>query len=97
VTATVTVTNTGKVAGTAVVPVYVHQPVSPVLVPRQRLVGFTRVDLAQGQAKTVHVSFPVSTLAVTPGDINSTARRAVEPGTYMVQVDGMSATFTIQS
>jgi beta-glucosidase len=96
VTATVTVTNTGKVAGTAVVPVYVHQPVSPVLVPRQRLVGFTRVDLAAGQAKTVHVSFPVSTLAVTPGDINSTSRRAVEPGTYMVQVDGMSATFTIQ-
>jgi beta-glucosidase len=97
VTATVTVTNTGTRAGTAVVPVYVHQPVSPVLVPRQRLVGFTRVDLAVGQSKTVHVSFPVSTLAVTPGDINSTSRRAVEPGTYMVQVDGMSATFTIQS
>jgi len=44
-TVSVTVTNTGAVAGTDVVPVYVHQPVSPVLVPDKRLVGFTRVDL----------------------------------------------------
>jgi len=48
----VTVTNTGAVAGTDVVPVYVHQPVSPVLVPDKRLVGFTRVDLKPGESKT---------------------------------------------
>ena len=68
-------TNTGSRAGTDIVPVYVHQPVSAVLVPDQRLVGFTRVTLDAGQSKTVQVSFPVSELAVTPGDIEPTARR----------------------
>jgi beta-glucosidase len=37
VTATFTVSNTGSRAGTDIVPVYVHQPVSLVLVPDQRL------------------------------------------------------------
>ena len=74
VTATFTVTNTGTRAGTDVVPVYVHQPVSAVVVPPQRLVGFARTTLQAGQSKVVRVSFPVSELAVTPGDIDGTAR-----------------------
>jgi beta-glucosidase len=65
VTATFTVSNTGRRAGTDVVPVCVHQPVSAVLVPDQRLVGFTRVTLNPGQVKSVLVAFPVSELAVT--------------------------------
>jgi beta-glucosidase len=48
VTATFTVANTGDKAGTAVVPVYVYQPVSDVIAPPQRLVGFARVELAAG-------------------------------------------------
>ena len=80
VTARFTVANTGSRAGTDIVPVYVHQPVSPVLVPDQRLAGFTRVTLDAGQSKTVQVSFPVSVLAVTPGDIESDSPPAVEFG-----------------
>jgi beta-glucosidase len=96
VTATFTVANTGLRQGTAIVPVYVHQPVSPVVVPPRRLVGFARVPLNQGQSQTVHVSFPVSELAVTPGDIESIARPAVETGAYQVVVDGLpAADFTI--
>ena len=57
-TATFTVTNTGTRSGTDIVPVYVSQPVSSVVVPPQRLVGFTRVTLDAGQSKTVHVAFP---------------------------------------
>src|SRR6202022_1484249 len=46
VTATFTVQNTGStLAGTDIVPVYVRQPVSDILVPPQRLVGFARVSL----------------------------------------------------
>ncbi|HEV2452042.1 MAG TPA: glycoside hydrolase family 3 C-terminal domain-containing protein, partial [Streptosporangiaceae bacterium] len=98
VTATFTVANTGSVAGTDVVPVYVHQPVSAVLVPNQRLVGFTRVTLNPGQSQTVTVSFPVSELAVTPGDINSFAAPQVETGAYQAQIGtpaSLSADFTI--
>jgi beta-glucosidase len=92
----VTVTNTGTKAGTQVVPVYVHQPVSDVVVPAQRLAAFTRVTLDPGQSKVVSLSFPVSVLAVTPGDLDSTARPQVETGGYQLQVDALTADFTIK-
>ena len=104
VTATFTVTNTGTTAGTDIVPVYVAQPISSIVVPPQRLVGFARVDLAAGESKVVQVSFPTSTLAETLGDINASGRPAVEPGAYIVQLDknttrpydvAQSASFTI--
>jgi beta-glucosidase len=93
VTATFTVRNTGGKAGTDIVPLYVHQPVSVVLVPDQRLVGFARVTLDPGQSKTVQVTFPVSELAVTPGDIDGAGVPRVETGAYQVQI-GTPATLT---
>jgi beta-glucosidase len=98
VTATFTVANTGSRAGTDVVPVYVHQPVSAVVVPNQRLAGFARVTLDPGQSKTVTVTFPVRELAVTPGDVEGTGRPQVEPGSYQVQIGtpaSLSANFTV--
>src|SRR5215470_14198007 len=95
VTATFTVTNTGSRSGTDIVPVYVHQRVSTVIAPPQRLVGFTRVDLAPGQTKTVQVSFLVAALAVTQGDVDATSRPRVEPGSYQVQVGKLSADFAV--
>jgi hypothetical protein len=41
------------------------------------------------------VSFPVSRLAVTTGDIDAAGRRAVEPGAYQVQVEDLTAHFTV--
>jgi len=64
----------------------VAQPVSSVVVPPQRLVGFTRVTLDAGQSQTVHVQFPVSTLGETQGDINASGPPTVEPGDYLVQL-----------
>jgi beta-glucosidase len=86
-TATFTVSNTGARAGTDIVPVYVAQPVSGVVVPPQRLVGFTRVTLDPGQSKTVQVDFPVSTLAETQGDIDASGPPTLEPGDYVVQLN----------
>jgi beta-glucosidase len=86
-TATFTVSNTGTRRGTDIVPVYVAQPVSSVVVPPQRLVGFTRVTLDAGQSQTVKVQFPVSTLGETQGDINADAPPTVQAGSYIVQLD----------
>jgi beta-glucosidase len=94
-TATFTVANTGSRAGTDIVPVYVSQPVSNVVVPPLRLVGFARVTLAAGASQTVHVSFPATALAVTPGDIDGTSAPTVEPGSYQVHVDNLTASFVI--
>jgi beta-glucosidase len=95
VNVTFDVTNTGARAGADVVPVYVSQPVSDVIVPPRRLVGWARVTLDPGRSTNAQVSFPVSELAVTPGDIDGTERPAVEPGDYQVRVGSMQAGLTI--
>ena len=81
-----TVSNTGGLAGTQIVPVFVHQATSPVLVPPHRLVGFARESLEPGESHTVNLAFPISRLAITPGDIDSAAPPAVERGVYTVEV-----------
>jgi beta-glucosidase len=86
-TATFTVTNTGTRRGTDIVPVYVAQPVSRVVVPPQRLVGFIRLSIGPGQSTTARVRFPVATLGETQGDINASGPPTVEPGSYIVQLD----------
>ena len=94
-TVSFTVTNTGTRSGTDIVPVYVRQPVSDVVVPPRRLVGFTRLTLAAGASTVAHVTFSVSELAVTPGDIDGTSAPRVEPGAYRVQVGSMTSDFTV--
>jgi beta-glucosidase len=91
-TAKLTVTNTGTRAGTDVIPLYVSQPVSSVITPPQRLVGFTRVTLKAGQSKVVSITFRAATLAETQGDINASGPPSVESGSYVAQVDKNTTT-----
>ena len=80
VTATVTVKNTGKLAGATVVQFYIRPPVTPgVQRCYQNLKGFVRVNLAPGSAKTVHVEFHPRDFAFY--DTNAFAWR-VSPGSY---------------
>jgi beta-glucosidase len=97
VSAHFTVANTGSREGADVVPVYVSRPENSdrILRPPLQLVGFTRVGLAAGASRTVTVSFPLSELAVTKGDINGDGPRQVQPGTYKVQVGSQTETFTV--
>ena len=85
-------TNTGTIDGTDIVPLYVSQPVSGVVTPPQRLVGFTRVTLNAGESKEVTIKFAVSTLAESQGDINASGPPTVEPGSYLAQVDKNTTT-----
>jgi beta-glucosidase len=91
----VAVANTGGRAGDLVVPVYVSQPVSTVLVPPKRLVGFTRVSLAAGASTTVRLIVPVSRLAVTTGDVTGTGPQRVEPGQYVFTAGTATASLTL--
>jgi beta-glucosidase len=83
VTVKIAVANTGSQAGDLVVPVFASQPVSLVLVPTKRLVGFTRVHLDAGQSSSVTVHVSSSALAVMPGDVNSNGPLTVEHGQYV--------------
>ncbi|MCW2944061.1 MAG: hypothetical protein JWR24_778 [Actinoallomurus sp.] len=91
----VKVANTGSKDGDMVVPVFAQQPVSQILVPPNRLVAYTRVPLKAGQSTTVSLSFPLSRLAVTQGDINGSGTQAVIPGLYKIVAGGKSADLTV--
>ena len=91
-TATFTVTNTGSVDGTDIVPVYVSQPVSDKVTPPQRLVSFTRVSLKAGKSKTVTVGFKAAALGVTAGDIDASGPPTVQRGDYVLQLNKNTTT-----
>lgn len=80
---TVDVANTGTRAGDVVVPVYASQPVSAVLVPAKRLVGFTRVSLDAGAHASVTVDVPLSALGVVQGDVDASDPPTLEHGQYV--------------
>ncbi len=86
VSVTFTVRNTSSVAGTDIVPVFVRQATSQTLAPPHRLVAFARVNLEPSESRTVNLEFPLSRLATTPGDIESSAPPTVERGVYTVEV-----------
>jgi beta-glucosidase len=92
----VTVANTGSRDGATTVPVYVHQPVSRVLVPDKRLVAFTRVALKAGEQQQVEIAFDVEQLALTVGDVDGAGRREVEKGLYEVVVGAAKTSFTVR-
>ncbi|MEJ1199932.1 MULTISPECIES: glycoside hydrolase family 3 N-terminal domain-containing protein [unclassified Streptomyces] len=71
-----TVRNTGERHGTEVVQLYLHDPVASVVQPVQRLIGYTRVPLAPGEARRVRVTVPADLASFTGRD----GRRLVEPG-----------------
>ncbi len=91
-----TVRNTGSRAGTAVVPVYVHQPVAPLQVPDKRLVGWARVELAAGAQRAVDVEFSADQLALTSGDVDGAGRREVPRTGYDVVVEDQRAPFAVR-
>jgi beta-glucosidase len=63
VTVIVDVTNTGRVAGDAVVQLYVKHPNSTVERPREELKGFQRVTIQPNETKTVQIPLKASSLA----------------------------------
>ena len=90
------VTNTGKVAGTEVVQLYIRNTAASVEQPVRELKGFTRVLLAPGESK--EVTFP---LGFDELNFYSAAlKKTIEPTTYDIWVGGSSlatsqATFKI--
>jgi hypothetical protein len=53
------------------------------------------VGLDADQPRQVSVAVPVWRLAVMVGDIDVAGRREVQPGAYLVQVEDLTADFTV--
>jgi beta-glucosidase len=86
VTVGVDVRNTGSVAGTEVVQLYIRNTAASVEQPVRELKGFARVALAPGESR--HIEFPLgfNELNFYNVDMN----RTVEPTTYNIWVGGSS-------
>ncbi|MGW3355533.1 beta-xylosidase/alpha-l-arabinosidase [Streptomyces bungoensis] len=82
-----TVRNMGERHGTEVVQLYLHDPVASVVQPVQRLVGYTRVPLAPGEARRLRVTVPADLASFTGRD----GRRVVEPGEVHLRLAASSA------
>ncbi len=86
VTVGVDVKNTGSVAGTEVVQMYIRNTEAGVSQPVRELKGFTRVTLAPGEQK--HVEFPLGFDELS--FYNVKIERTMEPATYDIWVGGSS-------
>jgi beta-glucosidase len=82
----VDVKNTGSVAGTEVVQLYIRNTSASVEQPVRELKGFARVTLAPGEQK--HVDFPLGFDELS--FYNAAVERTVEPTTYKIWVGGSS-------
>ncbi|WP_405372024.1 MULTISPECIES: glycoside hydrolase family 3 N-terminal domain-containing protein [unclassified Microbacterium] len=80
--ASVTVRNTGEVAGTDVVQLYGHDVVASMTRPVAQLLAYQRVTLAPAEAVRVTFTVPTARLAFT----DRSGRRVVEPGAVDVWV-----------
>ncbi len=90
---TFTVRNTGRRAGTEIAEVYAALPASAGEPPR-RLVGWDRVDLAPGEAKTVKVALDPFRLSIFNVDKNGWE---LAPGEYRIMVGGSSRNTPLQA
>ena len=88
----VTLTNTGNRSGTEVVQLYTRDEYASITPPVRRLRAFKRVALEPGQASTVMFNVPVQDLAF----VNQNNRWVVEPGSFLVMIDGLSARFHVR-
>ena len=86
VTATVTVTNTGKREGAEVVQLYIRDLVGSITRPVMELKGFEKISLKAGESKTV--SFKITPDLLRFYDYNM--NHVVEPGDFDVMIGGSS-------
>lgn len=82
----VVVKNTGAVAGTEVVQLYIHNTSASLEQPIRELKGFERVTLAPGEQKQVEFTLGFEELAF----YNAALERVVEPTKYRIVVGGSS-------
>jgi beta-glucosidase len=82
----VDVKNSGSVAGTEVVQLYIRNTSASVEQPLRELKGFKRIALAPGETK--HVTFPLSFDELN--FYSAELKQTVEPTTYDIWVGGSS-------
>lgn len=87
-----TITNVGDRDGKEVAQLYLSDPVASVVRPLKRLVGFTKIALAAGEAARVAFRLHADRTSFLGPD----HRRIVEPGEFRVRVGSSSEDITLE-
>ena len=86
ITASITITNTGKYDGAEVVQLYIRDLVGSITRPVKELKGFQKIFFKAGESKTINFS-------ITPEDLkfyNGILKYDWEPGVFQIMVGGNS-------
>lgn len=86
VTASVTITNTGKYDGAEVVQLYIRDLVGNITRPVKELKGFEKVFIKAGESKTISFKITSELLSFYDYDLNYVA----EPGDFDIMIGGSS-------
>jgi beta-glucosidase len=86
-TASVDITNTGRMAGDEIVQLYIRDQVSSVTRPIKELKGFRRIHIDPGQTTTVQFLITPDKLSF----LNADMHRVVEPGLFDIMVGPSSS------
>jgi len=92
ITASVTVTNTGQVAGLETVQLYLSDLVASIAPPNKRLKGFRKIELAPGESKTVYFTLSGEEMSF----IGLDGKPVIELGEFRVTVADLSSNFTLK-
>ena len=82
ITASVTVTNTGKVKAKEVIQMYLKDEIGSVTRPDKELKGFQKIEFAPGESKTVSFTITPKMLEFT----GITMKKVLEAGDYTVKI-----------
>ena len=85
-TASVDVTNTGKLEGEEVVQLYIQDEVASVTRPVKELKGFQKIKLKPGETKTVSFEITANMLSFFDKDL----LEVIEPGEFKIMISGNS-------
>lgn len=83
----VTVKNTGEVAGSEVVQAYVYKDSDLIFRPKKSLIGFAKLHLNPGEAKTIEISFAKHAFEFYNSDLN---QWEIESGDYQIEIGSSS-------
>jgi len=86
----VTITNTGAVAGDEVVQLYLTDEKASTPRPLRQLEAFERVTLKAGESRKVKFTLKPDQLSI----INDKEKRVIEPGWFTITVGGKQPGFT---
>jgi beta-glucosidase len=89
---TITITNTGTIAGDEIVQLYIRDCISSVTRLVKELKGFQRISLSSGESKTVSFKINYESLAF----YDSEMKYVVEPGEFEIMVGNSSRNEDLQ-